>query len=520
MTCAVALMVALGTTAAAAVEIGTNDPDLKIRWDNTLKYSAAARVREPSSKLTANPNVDDGDRNFDRGLISNRVDLLSEFDLSYRRFGFRVSGAGWYDDVYNRSNDNDSPGTVNHTSRPSDEFAGDTRDLHGRNAELLDAFTFGKVDVGEGNVSYRLGQHSVLWGESLFYGMNGIAGGMAPMDVVKILSVPNSQFKEIVRPVPQLSGLAQVSPTVAVGAFYQFGWEKDRLPASGSYFSFVDPLGDGAESIVGAGFARIEDMEAKDSGQGGLQLRMRSDAVDTDFGLYALNWHSKGPQMYILPVSGKYQWVYPENIQTYGASASTTVGNVNLAGEVSTRRNMPLASDGAVILPGTAADNDDNARYAVGNTVHAQLSWLASLGPSFISKEANFLGEIAWHRLLDVTRNHDVLDPNGTKNASAIRVIYEPAYRQVLPGLDLTVPLGMSYTLGKSAVFGPGWGPNRGGDMSIGVTATHDQVWKGSLTFTHYYGESDQFFDAGGFYSYRQDLKDRDFISLSVMRTF
>ena len=35
--------------------------------------------------------------NFDKGLISNRVDILSAFDLSYKRkYGFRVSGAAWY----------------------------------------------------------------------------------------------------------------------------------------------------------------------------------------------------------------------------------------------------------------------------------------------------------------------------------------------------------------------------------------------------------------------------------------
>ncbi len=95
--------------AAQAFEIDSGNPEVKIRWDTTAKYSAAARVKDASSTLKGSANFDDGDRNFDRGLISNRVDLLSELDVIYRGFGVRVSGAGWYDTVYNRSNDNDSP---------------------------------------------------------------------------------------------------------------------------------------------------------------------------------------------------------------------------------------------------------------------------------------------------------------------------------------------------------------------------------------------------------------------------
>ena len=50
------------------------------------------------------------------------------------------------------------------------------RTLHGRKAEILDAFLFGATDVGTARVSGRLGRHTVLWGESLFFGNNAIAG--------------------------------------------------------------------------------------------------------------------------------------------------------------------------------------------------------------------------------------------------------------------------------------------------------------------------------------------------------
>ena len=83
-----------------AVEISTDNTDLSIRWDNTVKYSAGFRVKNRSDTLVADPNQDDGDRNFKWGLVSNRLDLLSEFDLTCKNdLGFRTSGAGWYDTV-------------------------------------------------------------------------------------------------------------------------------------------------------------------------------------------------------------------------------------------------------------------------------------------------------------------------------------------------------------------------------------------------------------------------------------
>ena len=114
---------------AQAFELDTGNQDLKVRWDNTLKYSNAVRTKSPSAQLTADPNLDDGNRNFGKGIISNRVDLLTELDVGYKDFGARLTGAAWYDTVYNRTNDNNSPATANAYSVPHPRFTGDTRDL-------------------------------------------------------------------------------------------------------------------------------------------------------------------------------------------------------------------------------------------------------------------------------------------------------------------------------------------------------------------------------------------------------
>jgi len=535
-------LVALAAGQAQAFEFDTGNPDLRVRWDNTLKYSAAWRTQDASSKLSegqAALNLDDGDRNFDKGLISSRLDLLSELDITYDNIGARVSGAAWYDDVYNRGTDNNDPSRANSYSVGYDAFTDDTRKLHGRKGELLDAFIFGRTEIGDMPLSGRLGQYAMQWGESLFYGMNGIAGGMAPVDVVKGLSVPNTQFKELIRPVQQISGQLQLTPDVSLGAYYQFEWEANRLPAAGSYFSTDDFFGDGAERMfVGApvfpggqplAFFHGKDKQAKDSGQGGVQLRWRTETVD--WGLYAIRFHDKSPQLNVRPdfasldpVSGKageFYWVYPEGIEAFGASFSTTLGNFNLAGELSTRWNQPLASTSQHALAvGEAIDNDDDPVYATGRTLHANVSWLASLAPNFIAAESSFLGEIAWNRVMSVSKNADAVDPNADRDATSLRLVFEPMYRQILPGLDLSVPIGASYTNGASMALGTGFGSDHGGDLNIGLKGNYLNTWSLGLTYTHYYGPENTFLDADNHYTFEQSLKDRDFIAFTVSRTF
>ncbi len=554
---AVALM-AMSSAPVYAFQVETGNPDVRINWDTTVKYSNAFRVKNRSDQLVSSPSQDDGDRNFSRGLISNRFDVLSEMDIVYKNFGVRFSGAAWYDDAYMHGNDNDSPGTSQ--GQPAyNNFAHGTQVLHGRNAELLDAFIFGHGSLG-GDVkgSFRLGRHALLWGESLFFGNNGIAAGQAPIDVVKALSVPNTQFKELIRPVNQVSGQVELTPNVSVGAYYQFEWEKTRLPGAGSYFSGADLLDDGGYALQmvpgipgvmpGVSAYRKADMRAKDSGQGGLQLRFRLPDSGYDFGLYAIRYHDKTPQTYTSGLQfpfgpqgpafpAYYQLVYPEAIKAYGASVSTSIGNANVAAEVSTRRNAPLVSDPVSLAMGdTAADNNANARYAVGNTLHAQVSMLYSFEPNFIARESSFAGEIAWNRVLSCTKNCDaftamtsegpVYRPNGalgqntTRDAWGLRFVYTPTYRQVLPGLDISIPIGASYfPKGRSGAVAA-FGPDKGGDISIGVKGVYLDKWNFALTYTHFYGKEDVALNNRNEYTYQQNLRDRDFVAFTASTAF
>jgi hypothetical protein len=545
-TLTLATLLVTGFPTAHAFEIQTDNPDLSLHWDNTLKYSSAWRLKNPSHKLTQGStalNQDDGDRAFGKGLISNRLDSLSEFDIAYQNYGARVSGAAWYDTEYQKDNDNNDPARANQRSVAYNEFTSDTQRLHGGDGEILDAFVYWNGELADRALSVRLGRHGLVWGETLYFGTNGIAGGMAPVDAVKATSVPNTAFKEITRPVNQISSSYQLTDDLSLGAYYQFEWEKTRLPGAGSYFSTSDNIGDGNERlIVGdpfpsalggnadspAAFFHGKDEKARNSGQGGLQLRYSDASVD--YGLYAIQFHQKTPSLYLKSNAsgpnfatgqvGEYYWVYPEDIRALGASFTTTVNEYNFAGEASMRWNMPLVSLGQTVIEGESADNDNHPLYAVGHTAHANLNVIASLGPSFVAKEASLNAEIAWNRLLSVTHNRDALDPGATKDAVGLRVVYTPTYRQIFPGVDLKVPMGIGYSpMGKSAVIA-GFGTNRGGDLNVGVESTYlDRITLG-LTYTHYYGAEDTSVDAASNYTYKQSQKDRDYLAFSVKTTF
>ena len=531
------------TTPVHAFKIDSGDSELKLRWDNTVKYSATYRLQDQSAGLASttfgpsgpigpdNSNQDDGDNNFDKGLVSNRLDLLTELDAVYGDFGARISAAAWYDEIYNGGTDNKTF-TSNHT--PASEFSDDARKVMGDDSELLDAFIYGRFAVNSGTATVRLGRHTILWGESLFFGANGIAGGQAPLDLVKLLSVPSSQFKEVARPIGKLSADIPLNENFSLGAYVGYEWEKTRLAPAGAYLSTSDAIeGENINAGPIGTFDRSNDMEPSDSGQYGLKLRWTAADIDTDFGIYAIRYHANTPSNIYSTLNGfppaaltadSYRWVYHEGITALGASFAKAVDNWSLAGELSFRQNTPLASIGATILPTIGVhvdyDNKDNPGYAVGETAHAQFSWLASLDPSPIANEANFLGEIAWNTRLKVDKNEDLLNPLADRSATAIRMIYQPTYRQLFSGMDVSPSIGIGHTWGKSSALGSAFGVDGGGDINLGVSSVYLNKWTFSLNYVTYTGPEGGSLNNDQQVQFKQALKDRDSISLSISTTF
>lgn len=528
-----------------AFQFDTGNDDLKVRLDTNVKYTGAWRVKDQHDKQIADPTLDDGDRNFDKGaMINNRVDLFTEFDVDYRGTGARVSAAAWFDDVYNQKNDNDSPYTANSVSVDHDEFTDETRDLHGRDVELRDAFVYSDFSLGGDRWGVaRLGQHALLYGESLFFGNNGIAGGMQPINAIQALSVPNSQFKELALPVEQFSTELQLTPALSVGGYYQFEWERTRIPAAGSYFSPADLLDGGGERIVVAAvpnlgpvasFYRAEDIEARDEGQFGLQLRYRAEDIGTEFGLYATRYHDKNFQVQVRPGAGvgpgqpadkigEYMLVFPEDIEAYGFSANKGIGDANVAFEASMRRNAPLVSltvaDLSAVAPVPVADNNDDPLYAIGKTAHAQVNMIWIMAGTPLWDSAALLGELAWNRTLSVDKNAAMLDPNSTRDATALRVAFTPTYFQVFDGVDLNVPMGIGYGIdGRSSAVG-GFSQAKGGNYNLGLSFDYMKKVTVGLSYNGFYGPSAPT-SIGGIKTYEQTNSDRDFVSLNASYTF
>ena len=543
------LSIALAVNAACAPATRAADTDdgINLSWTNTVRYGAAFRVKGQDPVLLANPNADDGDRNFSKGLVSNRIELLSELDATLPSgLGARVSAAGWYDSVYDRHNDN--PGfaggaSPNQLSAAPNQFTGRTRDLHAHRGELRDAFVFGKTDLGGVPLTVRLGQHAVVWGESLFFANNAIAGAQNAFDIGRLLEDPTVQAKEFVLPVPQLSAQAQLGRAVTLGAYYQFRYRSNRLPAVGSYFSVNDTNVDGAERILlgpTASALREPDRLPRDAGQFGLQLRWR--VAETDLGFYAVRFHDKDFQQVmrlgvtpagVLPTS--YYLTYNQDSTAYGASASMSFGEVNVAVEGSVRNNQALASTHAADVAALAppgfippSDNDGNPAYARGRTAHLNASVIWALEPGVLWREANFIGEVAWNRLLSCRVGcvaqpgaAAALDPNATRDALSMRAVFEPTWRQVVSGLDLGVPVGFGYTpKGSRSSLGPGFPAENGGDLTLGLNGIYNQSWRFSLAYTHFIGTAATFLDASQSFSYQQARKDRDFVSFNLRRSF
>jgi hypothetical protein len=231
---------------------------------------------------------------------------------------------------------------------------------------------FGGWQLGEGRkLTARLGQHALVYGETLFFGDNGIARAQGPIDVWKLQSSPNAQFKEIIRPVPQLSGQLQLSQDVMLGAYYQFRWEADRIAPAGSYFSNANAIWGGSqlpEVITTSVLLPGGDRKPSNSGQFGAQLKWRLE--DTDLGFYAARYHDKSGVLYsqlnvTSAAPGSWYYVFPDAVTTAGVSATHSIGSTNLSIEASVRNNMPL-TNANIVYPNVQA----TPRYATGRTAH------------------------------------------------------------------------------------------------------------------------------------------------------
>ena len=239
-----ALACAIGADTAQAFEFDTGNPDLTVRWDNTVRANLGMRTEQRNDLIGNNQLYDEGTYSFDRGdLVAARLDWFTELDVAYdKRFGGRISAQAWYDaayGTYGRSN----PNFAAIASYVGNQFSDYTRDLYrGPDAEFLDAFVYGRFDLGETPLTVKLGRHSLYWGESLFVNgnLNSIAYAQNPLDLQKGFATPGAEAKELFRPLNQISAQAAVTDELTLMAQYYFEWDSFRFPEGGTFLGPVD----------------------------------------------------------------------------------------------------------------------------------------------------------------------------------------------------------------------------------------------------------------------------------------
>ena len=242
-------------------------------------------------------------------------------------------------------------------------------------------------------------------------------------------------------------------------------------------------------------------------------MALRTGFDDIDLGFYALRFNAKYPVMMVDPVTpnasgfaGYFESAYPTGTELFGASFSTYLGDSTIAGEISTRRHMPLVSLQPVSL--LIAAPLRKTAYAEGDSLHGQISAITTLGPAAIWDSADLSLEVAANDRLAISSGATAFDTRRSRFAASIRALIQPHYFQVLPNLDVTPVLGAGFNVsGRSSTD---YTQNTGtGDFELGISATYLSVWKADLTLTSFVG-----------LPYRQPLSDRDYLMLSLERAF
>ena len=430
------LAVSLASTLAApAFGVTFNIGEIEGQFDSSLSVGASWSTAKRDRDLIGSSNGgtgfsqtgDDGRLNFKRGETFSKIFKgIHDLELKYGDTGVFVRGKYWYDFE------------LKDESRLFKDISDSNRKegAQSSGAEILDAFIYHNYAIGDQPGSVRLGKQVVSWGESTFI-MNGI-NAINPIDVAAFRR-PGAEIKEGLIPVNMFYLSQSLTESLSAEAFYQLEWDQTVLDNCGTFFA-IDVLQDGCTSnyhvqsypaalapylsAVGAAgssegvmLRRAGDNDARDSGQWGVALRWLGD--ETEYGLYALNYHSRTPNLsYInadaasiaaiattargLPPAfrtpfvslgllgtGSYFLDYPEDIRLYGASFSTTLPTGTAwQGEISYRPNMPLQIN-TVDTTGWLASGIGGA-LAVGN-VSAALAQAGQAHRGYNRKEVTQL---------------------------------------------------------------------------------------------------------------------------------
>ncbi len=481
-------MILFGAALLPGLSRGDSGAD-DLRWTNTVRLSTLYQVNKVSP--LAEDNCSAGlNCGYGADFTQGRADFLSELDWSRTDYGLHASLEARKDRV-----------------EPASSFI-----------DLSEAYLHGTVDLFGRPLTAAIGRQSVIWGESLSFAANGIAGAQAPIDFT---SLPDATGYETAHflPVGQVSLSWQLGGDLTLLAYQQVEWRRNRVDPEDAYAAAGDVLGNDHLSriaIYNPDYGPISYKRHDGAGQPagttqfGLGLKLRRD--DWDLGLYALQFDAKTPDLFYVSDAHTYGLHYAEGAALLGASLAGSVGDATFGAEVSARRHTQLVQGGIFLEPGQNA-SDVGPR---GDTLDGQISVTVPIEPiALLPGGASWTSEVAANHLLAVTANPDQLAPGRSRDAAGLRTTLTATFFQVLPRIDLSVPLGLGWTFAGSSALLPEM--NRGtGDLSLGVSARFDQGWTASLTGTHYFGQDGIPIPGYGGHT----LADWDKVAVSVQYSF
>ena len=531
MASAVALLCA-HTAQATSFDLGD---DWTANWSSSVSLGSSWRARKADSRLYSQadgvlvgktdgraPNtVDEGDLNYDKGdRYSTEFKLISEIQIKKQDFGVFFRAKAWYDEALQNEKvhlGNQSNG-YNHYDSATDTL-GSGKPLSDKGFQvlnrfkgvwLLDAYVYDTFQVADLPLQVRAGNQVVNWGESLFVqGINQIN----PIDVPSFRK-PGAQLKEVFLPVPIVDLSQSLGQYGSIEGFWQAKWEDTPIEAGcGNYWSVaVGNIGtkpgpcNGAITLAksqafgdanNAYIPTIAGRNGKNSSEFGLAYRFSSDALDTEFGVYAMELNSRLPIISIQRGSTTASpfsvfWEYPNAIHTFGLSASTNIKGWSVSGEVSRQTNVPIQVDGNDLLySGLAA----SGALAPAGVPAGAFGPYGSQAVAAFASPSGYLSGFSRANKNQIQLN-TVKAGNGILGAGQYLFIAEVAYENANVPDYKKDPSAIRY--GRPFVFGAGsnaaYGGSTCGTLDISPTGCENDgyysrnAWgyrvKGELTYT------------------------------------
>ncbi|MCY1524768.1 hypothetical protein D9M68_597160 [compost metagenome] len=329
------------------------------------------------------------------------------------------------------------------------------------------------------------------------------------MDATKATS-PGVEVKEILLPVGQVFAQFSLTDDLNLQAYYQYEWEETQLFGVGSYLSTTDFIDEGGFNDATGFVRRLHDDKPSESGQYGVAMTYTAESLNnTEFGLYYSRFHAKTPMLDFQTDLGSYRARYFDNIDQYGASFATVLGDTSFAGEVSYRDGQPVLVDNAF------------SSAVRAQTLQAQTSLIHVVGPTSFADNTTLVGELVYNTVLDNDASAPVpLFPGfslpGTdtllhdRDAWGYTVQASFDYNNVFSGWDLTVPITYSTAAQHdSALLGSindGQGDDR---MSVGTNWRYLGNFSVEALYSAYLGNPNN-----------APLADRDNIALTLKYRF